>query len=207
MANGQLSYVNVRKNKGRMNNKALWAAAALTGSIAIAAAASYLTVDRSLRGSVIDPPFEAAEIALMDSNGEPFALSQVRGNVAVIFFGFTNCPDECPLAMANLKLAVEMLGERGDQVSVLLITTDPVRDTPEALRDFVGRFNPQFLGLTGTEAHLSKVWKDYGVTVMDGGETHSNYIYVIDRSGMLVETVLADSGPADIAADLRLLLR
>jgi protein SCO1/2 len=90
---------------------------------------------------------------------------------------------------------------------VLLITTDPIRDTPEALRDFVGRFNPRFLGLTGTEAQLSKVWKDYGVTVMDGGETHSNYIYVIDRSGMLVETVLADSGPADIAADLRLLLR
>jgi len=190
-----------------MNNKALWAAAALTGLIAIAAATSYLTADRSLRGSIIEPPFAAAEIALTDSNGEPFALSQVRGNVAVIFFGFTNCPDECPLAMANLKLAVEMLGERGDQVSVLLVTTDPARDTPEALRDFVGRFNPRFLGLTGTEAQLASVWKDYGVTVMDGGETHSSYIYVIDRSGMLVETVLADSGPAEIAADLRLLLR
>lgn len=190
-----------------MNNRALWAAAALTGLIAIAAAVSYLTVDRSLRGSVIDPPFAAPEIALTDSNGEPFMLSELRGNVAVIFFGFTNCPDECPLAMANLKLAVEMLGERGDQVRVLLVTTDPVRDSPDALRDFVGRFNPRFLGLTGTEAQLSRVWKDYGVTVMDGGETHSNYIYVIDGSGMLVETVLADSGPADIAADLRLLLR
>jgi protein SCO1/2 len=190
-----------------MNNKALWAAGGLTGLIVIAAAVSYLTMDRSLRGSVIDPPFAAAEIALTDSNGEPFALSHLRGNVSVVFFGFTNCPDECPLAMANLKSAVEMLGEGGGQVSVLLITTDPVRDTPEALREFVGRFNPRFLGLTGTEAQLSKVWKDYGVTVMDGGETHSNYIYVIDQSGMLVETVLADSGPADIAADLRLLLR
>lgn len=190
-----------------MNNKALWAAVASTGLIAIVAAASYLTVDRSLRGSVIDPPFPAAEIALTDSNSEPFALSQVRGNVAVIFFGFTNCPDECPLAMANLKLAVEMLGERGDQVQVLLVTTDPVRDSPEALRDFLSRFNPRFLGLTGTETQLSRVWKDYGVTVMDGGETHSSYIYVIDESGMLVETVLADSLPADIAADLRLLLR
>jgi protein SCO1/2 len=190
-----------------MNNRTLWAAAGLTVLVVIAAAASYLTADRSLRGSAIDPPFQAAEIALTDSNGEPFRLSQVRGNLAVIFFGFTNCPDECPLAMANLKLAVEILGERGDQVSVLLITTDPVHDSPEALRDFVGRFNPRFLGLTGTEAQLSKVWKDYGVTVMDGGATHSSYIYVIDRSGMLVETVLADSGPADIAADLRLLLR
>jgi protein SCO1/2 len=190
-----------------MNNKVLWGAAALTGLIVIAAAASFLTIDRSLRGSVIDPPFSAAEIALTDSNGEPFELSQLRGNVAVIFFGFTNCPDECPLAMANLRLAVEMLGERGDQVSVLLITTDPVRDDPNALRVFVGRFNPQFLGLTGTEAQLAKVWKDYGVTVMDGGETHSSYLYVVDRSGLLVETVLADSSPAEIAADLRLLLR
>jgi protein SCO1/2 len=190
-----------------MNNKALWAAAVLTGLIAVAAATSYLTADRSLRGSVIDPPFQAAEISLTDSNGEPFMLSQARGNVAVIFFGFTNCPDECPLAMANLKLAVEMLGEGGDQVRVLLVTTDPARDTPETLRDFVGRFNPRFLGLTGTEEQLSRVWKDYGVTVMDGGETHSNYVYIIDRSGMLVETVLADAGPAEIAADLRLLLR
>jgi protein SCO1/2 len=190
-----------------MNNKALWAAAALTGLIAITAAGFYLTQNRSLRGSVIDPPFEAGDISLTDSNGEPFTLDQVRGNVAVVFFGFTHCPDECPLAMANLKLAVETLGERGDQVKVLLITTDPVRDTPDALRDFVGRFDSRFLGLTGTEAQLSKVWKDYGVTVMDGGETHSNYIYVIDRSGMLVETVLAESGPTDIAADLRLLLR
>jgi protein SCO1/2 len=190
-----------------MNNKALWVAAAVTVLIAIAAAGSYLTADRSLHGSVIDPPFAAAEIALTDSNGKPFVLSQVRGDVAVIFFGFTNCPDECPLAMANLKLAVEMLGESGGDVTVLLITTDPVRDTPDVLREFVGRFNAAFIGLTGTEEQLSQVWRDYGVTVMDGGETHSNYIYVIDRSGMLVETVLADSGPAEIAADLRLLLR
>jgi len=190
-----------------MHNKTIWAAGALTALVAIAAAFMYLTADRSLRGSVINPPFQAPEIALTDSNGEPFALSQVEGKVAVIFFGFTNCPDECPLAMANLKLAVEMLGERGGNVQVLLVTTDPQRDSPEALREFVERFNPLFLGLTGSQAQLSKVWKDYGVTVMDGGETHSNYIYMIDKSGMLVETVLADSGPADIAADLRVLLR
>lgn len=190
-----------------MNNKALWAAGSLTALVAIAAAFSYLTSDRALRGSVINPPFEAADFSLTDSNGRPFTLSQTHGKVAVVFFGFTNCPDECPLAMANLKLAIEMLGERGENVQVLLVTTDPERDSPGALREFVEKFDPGFLGLTGTQAELSKVWKDYGVTVMDGGETHSNYIYVIDQQGMLVETILADAGPADIASDLQFLLR
>jgi protein SCO1/2 len=89
---------------------------------------------------------------------------------------------------------------------VVLVTTDPGRDTPPALKEFLGRFHGSFVGLTGAPDQLAQVWKDYGVTVMDGGETHSNYIYVIDTAGNLVETLLPDVPPADIAADVRLLL-
>jgi len=88
----------------------------------------------------------------------------------------------------------------------VLVTTDPARDTPQALKEFLGRFNKAFLGLTGSTDELNTVWKAYGVTVMDGGETHSNYIYVIDKSGNLVETILPDAGAAEIAADVRTLL-
>ena len=174
--------------------------------VAALAGLIFLTDKPSLRGSVIDPPLPAAEIKLTDSTGQPFSLSRQRGKVILVFFGYTNCPDECPLTMANLKLAVEALGADASRAVVLMVTTDPERDTPEAMRSFLDRFNTEFRGLTGPLEDLEGVWKDYGVTVMDGGETHSNYVYVIDESGNLVETILADAGPADIAADIQALL-
>jgi protein SCO1/2 len=74
------------------------------------------------------------------------------------------------------------------------------------MKDFLGKFDPGFVGLVGTPDELMKVWKDYGVTVEDGGETHSFFIYMIDKRGNFRETFLPDSLPADIAADTRLLL-
>jgi len=189
-----------------MNRKALVAAAVLTVAVAALAGSIYLAKKPSLRGSVIDPPMPAAEITLTDFDGQPFVLSDLRGNVTLIYFGYTNCPDECPLTMANLKLAVDALGGSGNRARMVLVTTDPARDTPQALKEFLGRFNKAFLGLTGSTDELNTVWKAYGVTVMDGGETHSNYIYVIDKSGNLVETILPDAGAAEIAADVRTLL-
>jgi len=189
-----------------MNKKATLAALLAIAALAATAGFIYLTDEPVLHGSVIHPPLEAAEIKLTDFNGLPFALSDQRGKVALIYFGYTKCPDECPLTMAKLKLAMQQLGADAAQTSVLLVTTDPERDSPEALKDFLGRFDSAFLGLRGDADQLSKVWRDYGVTVMDGGESHSNYIYVIDTAGYLVETLLPEAVPADIAADVRLLL-
>ena len=109
--------------------------------------------------------------------------------------------------MAHLKTALEGLGAEAQNVQVAMISTDPARDTPQALTNFVNAFNPAFLGLTGTEAQLQQAWQDYGVTVEDGGEIHSTYIYVIDRQGNFRETFTPDTEPADIAADVSLLLK
>jgi len=189
-----------------VKSKYLFVAAAATIAVAGLAAMAYFGASPSLRGSKIDPPLPAADLILTDTSGQAFSLSDQRGKVTLIFFGYTNCPDECPLTMASLKLAMDMLGADASRTAVVLVTTDPKRDTSRALDVFLGRFREDFIGLTGSEEQLAQVWRDYGVTVMDGGETHSNYIYVIDPSGNLVETVLADSGPADIAADIRVLL-
>ena len=70
----------------------------------------------------------------------------------------------------------------------------------------MGKFDPSFLGLTGTAEQLQKAWRDYGVTVEHGGETHSPYLFVVDPRGEIRETFLPDSEPSDIAADVRLLL-
>lgn len=185
-----------------MKSKVLWAGIASIAAVAIVAAIMFLTTKPALHGAVIDPPLAAAEIQLQDFNGHPFSLSALRGKVVVLYFGYTNCPDECPLTMAHLKQATDLLAGQSNAVQVIMISTDPRRDTPQALKDFLGRFSPDFLGLSGTDQQLAQVWKDYGVTVEDGGETHSFFVYVIDRAGNFRETFLPDSEPADMAADL-----
>lgn len=159
-----------------------------------------------LHGAVIDPPLPAAEIHLTDFNGEPFTLGSSRGKVVVLYFGYTNCPDQCPLTMAHLKLTMDVLGARAANVRVVMVTTDPARDSSAALKSFLAKFSPEFVGLTGSEADLAQAWSAYGVTVENGGETHSNFVYVIDKAGKFRETFLPDSLPADEAADLSLLL-
>jgi protein SCO1/2 len=109
--------------------------------------------------------------------------------------------------MAHLKLALEQLGDLSKNVQVLMVSTDPARDTPQSLKDFLGHFNPTFLGLTGSPEELQSVWEDYGVTVVDGGETHSVYLYVIDPKGDIRELLQLEAEPKDIAADVRVLLR
>jgi len=167
----------------------------------------YFTNQPSLRGAVINPPWPAPEINLTDHNGKPFTMSAQRGKVVLLYFGYVNCPDECPLTMAHLKLVRESLGDRAKDVQVAMVSTDPVRDTPQALKDFMEHFDPSFLGLTGAPAELQKAWKDYGVTVEEGGETHSVFLYVIDPAGNVRETYLPEAEPKDIAADVGLLLK
>jgi len=189
-----------------MNKRLIFLGVGILVLLAAATAILYLTRKPSFKGAQITPPWPAPEIQLTDHNGQSFNLSGQRGKVVLLFFGYVNCPDECPLTMAHLKLAKESLGSQARDVQVAMVSTDPVRDTPQALEEFMAHFDPSFLGLTGTPDELQKAWKDYGVTVEEGGETHSVYVYVIDPSGNVRETFLPDSETNDIAADVKLLL-
>jgi protein SCO1/2 len=184
----------------------LFAIGVLAVIIAIAGVL-YVRRSTSLAGAVISPPWPAPEIMLVDHNAQPFSMIAQRGKVVLLYFGYVNCPDECPLTMAHLKLAVQSLGAAAKDVQVVMVSTDPARDTPQALKAFLGKFDPSFLGLTGTPEQLEKAWKDYGVTVENGGETHSTQIYVVDPVGNIRETFLPDSAPSDIAADVAMLLK
>jgi len=190
-----------------MNRRLLYLGIGILVLLIVAIAIVSVNSAPSFRGALITPPWQAPEIQLTDHNGQPFTLSSQRGKVILLYFGYVNCPDECPLTMAHLKLARESLGNQAKDVQVAMISTDPKRDTPEALKDFMTHFDPSFLGLTGTLQELQKTWKDYGVTVEDSGETHSTYLYVIDPAGNVRETFLPDSEPNSIASDIRLLLK
>jgi protein SCO1 len=192
-----------------MNKKFFWVVTSILMVVIIAAAAAtiVLKMKPSYSGSVIDPPMQASDFSLSDQNGKTVRLSDFRGKYVLLYFGYTHCTTECPASMAILAKALTLLGTDADNVQIILIATDPPRDTPQAMGEFVGRFDSSFIGATGSQAALEQVWADYGVTVLDGGETHSSYIYLIDPQGNLVMTYPYPSTPEGIAADLRLLFK
>lgn len=191
-----------------MEKKFLWVALALLAVVIIAAGITEYfnrqTVD--FNGSVISPAIKAPAITLAGSNGDTVNLSDYRGKLVLVFFGYTSCPDECPATLAILRQVRADLGVAAAQIQVLLVTTDPVNDTPEKMTNYLLAFDQTFIGLTGSESELAAVYQAYGVTVLDGGETHSTRVYVIDREGNLGLTLPYGMTPDEILHDLRLLL-
>jgi protein SCO1 len=192
-----------------MNRKFFWIGTSILLLVVLAALVTYLIENNSpvYHGSVIDPPAPAAAFTLTDQKGQPVKLTDFHGEYVLMYFGFTNCTTECPATMAVLAKARNLLGEDGNRFQVVLIATDPPRDTPQSMETFLNRFDATFIGATGTEDQLQPVWRDYGVTVLDGGETHSNYIYLIDPNGDLRMTYSFPTTAEDLAADLRQFLR
>lgn len=169
----------------------------------------------SFRGTTYGEPYPVApEIVLTRADGTSFRLSEARGKVVVLFFGYTSCPDVCPTTLAELKQALEKLGDRADQAQVLFVTVDPQRDTPQRMQEYVDHFNPSFIGLSGSEAQLSKAWNDYGIyrEIVNGASTanysvdHTARITVIDQQGNLRVSFPTDISVDDIVHDLKLLL-
>lgn len=169
----------------------------------------------TFRGTTYAEPYPAApEIELARAGGEDFRLSQMRGNVVAIFFGYTSCPDICPTTMAELKQALDRLGDQADQVQVLFVTVDPERDTPERVQEYVNHFNPKFIGLSGSEPELVKVWDDYGVfrQVVEGTSAagylvdHTARVTLVDQQGNMRVSFPFDTPVEDVVHDLSLLL-
>jgi protein SCO1/2 len=109
--------------------------------------------------------------------------------------------------MGVLMQIRDQLKDQADKVQVVFVTTDPARDSPAAIAEYLNRFDSSFMGLTGSQADLQKVWKDYGVTVLDNGETHSTIVYLIDSAGKLRLTYPFDTRVEDYLADLRQLFK
>lgn len=183
---------------------------------AVAAGVFVFSKPDSFRGTTYAEPYPvASEIELIQANGDSFRLSDLRGKLVMLFFGYTSCPDVCPTTLAELKQALEKLGDRADQVQVLFVTVDPQRDTPERLQEYVNHFNPSFIGLSGSESELAKVWQQYGVvrevveskSAMGYMVNHTARVTLIDRQGNLRVSFPFGTPVEDIVHDLKLLLK
>ena len=170
------------------------------------------------------PSFKAIDITgadyargftLSDHNGQTRSLSDFKGKVVVVFFGYTQCPDVCPTSMTELAEVKRLLGADGDKLQGVFITVDPARDTPELLKAYMSNFDPTFVAFIPTSEQLAAVAKDYKVYYKKvDGRTPTSYTmdhsagsYVYDTQGNLRLFSRYGSGPQALAEDIKTLLK
>ncbi|MCH8254614.1 MAG: SCO family protein [Gemmatimonadetes bacterium] len=118
-----------------------------------------------LRGWIVDDPLPKADFTLESMNGGDFSfLKETEGFVTLLFFGYTYCPDICPLHMANISAVLRKLTpDVANQIKVVFVTTDPERDTPERMREWLGHFDRKFVGLRGTLDEVNAIQASIGL--------------------------------------------
>ncbi|MET9606472.1 SCO family protein [Streptomyces sp. NPDC006512] len=117
--------------------------------------------------TVLDRPFDKPDLVLTDTTGKPWNLrEQTKGKPTLIYFGYTNCPDVCPLTMSNIAVAKKALPKADqDDLRVVFVTTDPERDTPESLGSWLKAQDPSFIGLTGDFATIQTAARSLGIGI------------------------------------------
>ena len=161
-------------------------------------------------GTVLRNPEAAPEFSLVADTGERATLADFEGQVVLLYFGYTFCPDICPASLAELADAVGLLGDDRGLVQVAMISVDPVRDTPGLLGEYVDHFDESFIGLTGSQDEIAAVAESYNVFYEAAEGTaatgylvdHWAGVVLIDRKGRLVELLSYDTPSEDIAADI-----
>lgn len=148
---------------------------------------------------------------LTSEQGETVTAEQYRGKVNLLFFGYTHCPDVCPITLGRLRAALDQLDpEQRRQVEILFVSVDPQRDDPAQLREYTDAFGADFIGLTGSPEQLDKLTRRYRVTYGYGepdanGDypvSHSSAVFAFDKQGEVRLLIRDDDDPQAVAADL-----
>jgi len=129
---------------------------------------------------------------LTDSNKQDFSLDSLKGNVVLMFFGYTTCPDICPTELSKLSIILNSLESKSKHVKGLFVSLDPNRDRPEKLKEYVKFFHREIIALTGKESEVEKVANMYGVSYSKNIRPDGNYfldhsanLYVLDQEGKI----------------------
>jgi protein SCO1/2 len=166
-------------------------------------------------GTTLEPPLPVPDFTLDAANGQTVSLSDFRGQYVYLYFGYTFCPDACPVTLSKLANLRKELGEDADKMQVIMVTVDPERDTPEALADYVTRFDPSFLGLSGTNEAIDAAGQPFGLYYQrNEGTTSGGYLvdhttrsYLIDPEGNALVAYPHDAPVESLLQDLRWLLQ
>jgi protein SCO1/2 len=148
---------------------------------------------------------------LTDGSGKRVTEALLRDRYSLLYFGFTHCPDICPLALGTITEALEIAGPQAETVLPIFVTVDPERDTPQVMADYVANFHPRFVALTGTPDEIRATTAVYRVYAAKAAGTapeeynmaHSDFIYLIGPDGKYVTHFRAEDTALDIANRLR----
>ncbi len=163
-------------------------------------------------GEPVDPPRPLPDFVLTNQDGADVRLSDLAGKPALFYFGYTHCPDVCPLTLAEMRQAATLLGERAEDVHFVFVSVDGGRDTPERLSQFLPQFGPYFLGLTTTDsARLEAATAAFDVffELEEVADTAASYLvahtastFLVDAQGQLVMIFAYRTPPAILAENL-----
>ena len=156
----------------------------------------------------------ALEFVLHDGGGKVRTADDFAGQVTLLYFGYTHCPDVCPAALAQVASVLRSLDAAAQGVKVLFVSVDPARDTPAVLQAYAQAFGPQVVGLSGTDAQLKRLTKRYRVTFGLGTPdaagrydvSHSSAMFIFDGHGEARLLATEDDNAESLASDLRRLL-
>lgn len=164
----------------------------------------------TLPGEVTRPSSVGGPFSLTDQNGRAVTDKDFKGEPFLVFFGFTNCPDICPTTLYEMSEVLRRLGPDANKTAALFVSVDPERDTPEKLKQYLSSFHPRVFGLTGTEAQVDAIKKEYRVyskkvPLKDGGYTmdHTAVVYLMDKNGRFIAPFNLQRSADAAAADLR----
>ena len=182
------------------SSRTLLPALVLTFGLALVSVAAWLTFS----GPGAPPPSSiGAPFRLMGSEGKSVSDADLRGDVVVMFFGFTHCPDVCPTALFEVSELFRKLGD-GAKVRGVFVSVDPERDTPEILKDYLSSFDKRIIGLSGDRAALDPMLKAYRVYARKNpaanGEysmDHSAIVYLLDKQMRFIGPL--NMGDAEVA--------
>ncbi len=185
----------------------LWASGLIAGCGQAAAPIKFKNTD-------ITGAEYASRFDLPDADGQRRTVASFKGKLAVVFFGYTQCPDVCPTTLANLVETQRLMGKDGDKLVGVFITLDPARDEAAVIKAYVGNFNPQWVALRGSDDETKAVAKEFKVFYRKvDGKTPDSYTvdhtaasYVFDTKGQVRLYVRHNAPPADLAEDLKALL-
>ncbi len=196
------------KGPGNRQRVVTYLLACLAGAFALAACSAPVQLKGTDLGKV-----RAPDLTLTDQNGKSVALNDLRGQVVVLTFLYTNCPDVCPLTAEHLRLTAAQLGTAMSRVAFVAISVDPLNDTPQAIETFNRQhgLDGKLIYLNGTYEQLAPVWAAYYVAAQPdplqlNRVGHSTRVILIDQSGRQRVNLDSDFDPHDLAFDIQALL-
>ena len=198
-----------------MQRKIVWSLAVFF-ILALAGLVAYrqIQANNTFNGTVLNPPVRVHDFTLTSDHGD-VRLSDFQGKIALLYFGYTYCPDICPLTLGKLAQTMQGLGSSAKNIQVIFISVDPERDTPQKLGQYARGFDPGFIGVTGTPQAIASVTHDYGIFYQKTNIqsptnyliAHTSVVVVIDRQGQWRLLWPEDLQPPAMINDLKILER